>query len=185
MENTENQQINPEQIKEILSNAGLYEEKLKTYRFYNWELAELEKIEGNVNKLIVPYLNNDEILLSMIKEHWSIIGNIDLSTKSNEFLLRACTANPRCVKKCVNSDRGMPFIFELYKLSPKAVSDIIGLWPSTLKEQFMEYVKAQLKATIEKPQEFYSLDGQKHDSMEAAMAKNEEIQNSMTVGPSK
>ena len=147
---------------EILGLAYGYEEKLKSYQFYNDQLAELERIEDTINDKITPLLENEELLLAMIKQRWSIIRSVK-DKKDVNFFIKACIANPMCGKEARNLD----LLIELNKVAPEAVKNA----PPYYREQFEKYLSTQQTAS----QVFYSLDGTQFATLQEALDRNEQL----------
>lgn len=134
--------MNNLQISEILALADSYENQLSNYHFYNDELFELNKTEKEIKKMIEPFLNNDDLLLEMIKQHWSIIRFVD---KDNSFFIKACTINPECGREA----RDLELLIQLYKINPS----ITEFAPSYYKKELEEYLKDNYENVSQKSQE--------------------------------
>lgn len=177
-----------ETIKEILSLADLYERKLKSYHFYNWELEELERIEKEINDKISPFLDNEEILLGMIKEKWSIIQMINYQTRGNDFILKASALNPECAVYCALHTDDLQLLIELYRINPKIVKHIEDVleykYEGHAYHEFLKLYKSNQLNLQQESQVYYSLDGQPHRTLEEALMKNDEIQDTLSTGHS-
>ena len=134
--------MNNLQISEISALADSYENQLSNYHFYNDELFELNKTEKEIKKMIEPFLNNDDLLLEMIKQHWSIIRFVD---KDNSFFIKACTINPECGREA----RDLELLIQLYKINPI----ITEFAPSYYKKELEEYLKDNYENVSQKSQE--------------------------------
>ena len=158
---------NNNKIGELLSLADKYERQLANYRFFNDQLFELDRLERRINETIKPFLDNEDLLLSAIKSHWSIIRFV---RDDKDFLIKACQVNP----KCASHVSDLSILAQLYNIDPKIVEHAAPFY----KDKLAEYLKNNPQKETQK---FYSFDGQIFETMEEAVARNTEIQNNLTV----
>ncbi len=180
-------EIKNDPIKEILKYVEMWEEKFSHYHFYNWELADLEKIERNIKELIEPYLGNEEVLLSMIKDHWKIMDFVNLKSRDPEFIYKAWMINPKSIIRGITAISDLESFIESHEFSPEVIAEIERR-DKMLKgdklsgnNEFARFMKIYNEKQLNKSQNqqqtvFYSLDGQTHSTMDEALMRNQEIQ---------
>lgn len=118
------------QIAKISALVDSYENQIAHYNFKNNELFELKRTEKEIENLIKPLLNNEELLLKMIKTHWSIIRFVK---EDRAFFIKACTINPECGREA----RNLELLIQLYKINP----DITKYAPPYYQNELAEYLK--------------------------------------------
>lgn len=155
--------MDEKQIKEILGLAYGYENQLSNYQYKNNQLDELMRTESLIAEKINFLLDNDELLLSMIKERWSLIKFVK-DKKDKEFLKKACLINPICTREVNDVD----LLVELYEANPETANYAVPYY----KEQLEKRLQTIQQST---PQVFYDLLGQPHETIDEAMLNNEEI----------
>ena len=122
--------MDSEKVKKILSLADSYENQLSNYDFNNSEYFELRHTEREIENLISSIIDNEELLLEMIKQHWSIIRFVK---KDRAFFIKACTINPECGREA----RNLELLIQLYKINP----DITKYAPPYYQNELAEYLK--------------------------------------------
>ena len=124
--------MDSEKVQILLSLADSYEKQLINYNFYNDQLEKLLHTESEIKNLISSFIDNEELLLEMIKQHWSIIKFVK-KDKDRAFFIKACTINP----KCGNEARDLDLLIQLYKVNPI----ITKYAPPYYRDELAEYLK--------------------------------------------
>lgn len=183
-------------IDEIMRYLEMYEEKYSHYHFYNWELAELDRIDGIIDDLIKPYLDNEEVLLSMIKNKWRIMDHINLKERSPEFIYKAWTLNPKAIIRGMNFIKNIESFVESHEFIPEVIKEIErkgkslqeidrqyqNLYSNNHENEFIRFMNIYNEKQLLKSQQqqkqgsFYSLDGQTFSTIDEALMRNQEIQ---------